>query len=156
MQGERVGGKDHHIQIMVEPNCIELNASDLTGGGLEQCQAGEQAEVLLTPRDALGNPNASFSMGGGTEGQLSVRVMVEDSDAEQTTAIMTPDVAKSGRLKVSSFWSFYPVLNCALQFCCIVVVLCFCLCVSVILIRFGAASSGCFGILESTVSLQTL
>jgi hypothetical protein len=100
VQGERVGGKDHHVQIMVEPNCIELNASDLTGGGLELCQAGEQAEVLLTPRDALGNANASFSMGGGSEGQLSVRVMLEDSDSEQTTAIMTPDVAKSGRLKV--------------------------------------------------------
>lgn len=100
VQGERVGGKDHHVSIMVEPNCIELNASDLSGGGLEQCQAGEQAEVLLTPRDALGNPNASFSMGGENQGQLSVRVMVEDSDAEQTTALMTPDVAKSGRLKV--------------------------------------------------------
>ena len=100
LQGERVGGKDHHVPIMVEPNCIELNASDLTGAGLEQCSAGEQAEVLLTPRDALGNPNASFSIGGGSEGQLSVRVMVEDSDAEQTTALMTPDVAKTGRLKV--------------------------------------------------------
>jgi hypothetical protein len=58
--------------------------------------------VLLTPRDALGNPNASFSMGAGADGQLSVRVMVEDSDAEQTTAIMTPDIAKTGRLKVCS------------------------------------------------------
>jgi hypothetical protein len=101
MQGERVGGKDHHVSIMVEPNCIELNASDLQGGGLEQCTAGEQAEVLLTPRDALGNPNASFSMNGGgaADGLLSVRVVVEDSDAEQSTASMTPDVAKSGRLK---------------------------------------------------------
>jgi hypothetical protein len=98
-----VGGKDHHIPIQVEPNCVELNASDLYGGGLERCVAGEQAEVLLTPRDALGNPNASFIVHGENgEGTLAVRVVVEDSDGEQSTANMTNDVAKPGRLKVCS------------------------------------------------------
>ena len=74
VQGDRVGGKDHHNTIQVEPNCIELNASDLSGGGLEECVAGEQAEVLLTPRDALGNANASFNISSEAGSQtLQVR-----------------------------------------------------------------------------------
>lgn len=73
VQGERVGGKDHHTSIQVEPNCIELNASDLFGSGLEECIAGEQSEVLLTPRDALGNANASFTI-SGDQGEQTLQV----------------------------------------------------------------------------------
>jgi hypothetical protein len=92
-----VGGSDSHEIVNVEPNCIELQASDLSGPGLESCVAGEQAEVNLMPRDALGNASASLLM---EEGPLSVRLVVEDCDNKQVAAIMTNDVSKPGRLKV--------------------------------------------------------
>jgi hypothetical protein len=92
-----VGGNDAHESIMVEPNCIELHASDLDGAGLKKCIAGEQAEVTLMPRDALGNANASMSM---EEGELSLRVVIQDRDGNQVATNMVPDVAKPGRWKV--------------------------------------------------------
>lgn len=98
VQGVRVGGDEAHEVINVEPNCIELQASDLSGAGLDHCAAGEQAEVLLMPRDALGNAGASLS--GDEEGQLSLKVVVESADGTQTAAAMAPDVSKPGRLKV--------------------------------------------------------
>lgn len=81
----------------MEPNCIELQASDLDGDGLKRCIAGEQAEITLMPRDALGNANASMSM---EEGDLSVRIVIQDRDGNQVATNMIPDVAKPGRLKV--------------------------------------------------------
>lgn len=58
MQGTRVGAMGGSIPVQSVPNCIELNASDLVGAGLASCLAGEQAEVALLPRDALGNAGA--------------------------------------------------------------------------------------------------
>jgi hypothetical protein len=97
VQGARVGGSDAHETVNVEPNCIELQASDLSGAGLERCIAGEQSEVFLTPRDALGNANASLNT---DEGALSLRLVVESADGTQTKADMANDVSKPGRLKV--------------------------------------------------------
>jgi hypothetical protein len=61
-QGVRIGGSGAHVALQVEPNCVDLNASDVSGPGLARCAAGEPAEVHLTPRDALGNPGASFAL----------------------------------------------------------------------------------------------
>ena len=97
LQGVRVGGSESHELVNVEPNCIELQASDLSGAGLKKCVAGEQAEVFLMPRDALGNANASLS---AEEGALSLRLVVESSDGTQTAAALSSDVSKAGRLKV--------------------------------------------------------
>lgn len=97
MQGIRVGGSDAHDTITVEPNCIELHASDLAGAGLKSCVAGEQAEVTLMPRDALGNANASMT---AEEGDLSLRLVISDVDGNQVAAAMVADVAKPGRMKV--------------------------------------------------------
>ena len=90
----------------VEPNCIELQASDLSGPGLESCVAGEQAEVNLMPRDALGNANASLQL---EDSVLNVRIVVEGVDGEPVIAAMTNDVSKPGRLKVC----LLPSLRCA-------------------------------------------
>ena len=92
-----MGGPEAHETVNVEPNSIELQASDITGTGLDGCIAGEQAEVVLTPRDALGNVNASLT---SEDGALTVALVVESPDGTQATVPMGSDVSKAGRLKV--------------------------------------------------------